>query len=253
VTTVSQRIIPIDLGFATVFILADKKTILVDTGLPDSAGKIIDKMHKHGFSEKDLALIFLTHGHIDHFGAAHELRDVSGAPVAAHAADAPYISSGTNPPVNTTDKIGKFVRSFIDERAAKTVKGCPVDIFLRDGDDLSPYGISASVVHTPGHTEGSVSLLLPDNCAIVADMMMSRLVEPLIPRYPFFADDANLVRHGLQNLLDRGIQKFYSSHGGPFGRAAVERLLREPLPGAQETEASRRRKNHVHNHSIVNK
>lgn len=75
-----------------------------------------------------IRMILITHNHGDHWGALAELREKSGAPVAAHPADAPAL------PV-------------------------PVEILLADGQELAFGQVQAKVIHTPGHTPGSVCLL----------------------------------------------------------------------------------------------
>jgi glyoxylase-like metal-dependent hydrolase (beta-lactamase superfamily II) len=75
------------------YLLVDKEITLIDTGLPHKAKKILryisDELHR---APSDLKMIVLTHCHVDHIGNARELRNLTGAKIAAHKDDAVYIS-----------------------------------------------------------------------------------------------------------------------------------------------------------------
>ena len=93
--------------------------------------------------DRQVGAIVLTHAHWDHVGAAKALRDLSGAPVAASAVDAPFIDGSA--PLDPSH------RSF---------DPCPVDRLLSDGDELVVGNMRWRVLATPGHTPGSICLLL---------------------------------------------------------------------------------------------
>ncbi|MCY0941425.1 MBL fold metallo-hydrolase [Streptomyces antarcticus] len=84
------KIIPIPvLGKHAVnaYLLLGRRPVLVDAGTPGSGQRIHERIAGHGVDPSDLALIVITHGHIDHFGSAAELHRLTGAPVAGHVAD----------------------------------------------------------------------------------------------------------------------------------------------------------------------
>jgi glyoxylase-like metal-dependent hydrolase (beta-lactamase superfamily II) len=97
-----------------------------------------------------------------------------------------------------------------------------VDLVL-GGDEfsLSDYGIDGSVIHTPGHSSDSVSLLLGTGEAFVGDLAMNGLPMRIGAGVPIFADDVGVVRESWRMLIDRGAKVFYPAHGKPF---AVDRL-----------------------------
>lgn len=94
-----------------------------------------------------VGVIVLTHGHFDHLGAATELVRASGAPLAIHRLDAHRI---THP-----EGTGGSLFGFPHHTAP------PADRLLEDGDEVVAGGVSLAVLHTPGHTEGSICLLAP--------------------------------------------------------------------------------------------
>ncbi len=87
--------------------------------------------------------IVITHGHFDHTGAAAELREATGAPVIASAADTPLI----------TGEGGEL-------RHRRLNTPCPVDRTLDDGDTLEIGNMSWQVIATPGHTPGGLCFFL---------------------------------------------------------------------------------------------
>jgi len=69
--------------------------ILVDAGVPGSEAKIEKVLTRNGLSFKDIKLIVVTHAHVDHAGSVYALRELSRAPIVAHADDAKHFSRET--------------------------------------------------------------------------------------------------------------------------------------------------------------
>jgi glyoxylase-like metal-dependent hydrolase (beta-lactamase superfamily II) len=87
--------------------------------------------------------------------------------------------------------------------------------------DLSSYGFNGSVVHTPGHTQGSLSVLLENKSALVGDLIASGIFLGGImftgrAKQPPFEDDPQAVGDALLKLADSGHTTFYMGHGGPL-------------------------------------
>ncbi len=219
-------IIPLNLGYVTVFALKGTRTVLVDTAVAGREDAVLEELSRHGVRPDDVSLILVTHGHTDHFGGAALLHELTGAPVGAHREDAEYVRRGVNPPVCTTSAVSGVVKDLIDDKAARSIRPCAVDVLLGDGASLGPYGVEAGVVHTPGHTAGSLSVVACTE-AIVGDLVMGTLANARVPRWPFFADDLGRVKESLRMLVERGVERFFASHGGPFSRRSLLRLLRE--------------------------
>jgi glyoxylase-like metal-dependent hydrolase (beta-lactamase superfamily II) len=99
--------------------------------------------------------------------------------------------------------------------------------FLLDGEDLSlaSYGIPGSIVHTPGHTRGSVSVVLDTGEAIVGDLAMNAVPLRFGPGLPVIAEDWPTVLASWRMLLARGVTTVYPAHGKPFPAEVIRRAL----------------------------
>lgn len=213
-------------------IIGPRGCILVDAGLPGSEGKIEAALARERLGFADIKLIIITHAHVDHAGSAARLRELSGAPIVAHAGDVGHFQRET---AMTFCATGWFGRLFLRTRLMiEPYVGFMPDILLSEtlSMDLSSYGIAATIEHTPGHTAGSISVVLHSTKdALVGDLIASGILLGGIVRTkhakrPPFEDDPHAVGHALQRLVDSGVERFYMGHGGPLDSAEVERHAR---------------------------
>ena len=213
--------------------------VVVDTGTPGSEDKIERALKEHGRGFRDVTLIVVTHAHTDHAGSAARLRELTGAPILAHAGDLDYYERRKEMTYCVAHWLGPlFLRS-----------GVPVepylpftpDILLRDDAsvDLGRYGIDGVARHTPGHTAGSVSVELGSGDALVGDLVASGvflggLIRKGHAMRPPFEDDPQAVSEELLGMVDAGMQRFHMGHGGPLPATEVRRhalLLHNLKPG----------------------
>jgi glyoxylase-like metal-dependent hydrolase (beta-lactamase superfamily II) len=133
------------------YIIVDKELTLIDTGMPRKAKKILryitDELQR---KPSELKTIVLTHCDIDHIGNALELRNLTGAKIAAHPQDAEVIAGKKDriTPKGGMRIIFKLLGSFM------RVRPFQVDILINDGDNIS----GLTILHMPGHTQGSIAL-----------------------------------------------------------------------------------------------
>ncbi len=201
-----------------VYLLVDRRLALVDTGMPGNGAAVLGYIRGLGRDPGELDYILITHGHIDHAGSAAELRRLTGAKVVAHrdevspGPDASYLlappSNGRPGPVlRLLSRLGRF-------------EPCPVDVAVGDADTLPCFG-GMRVVHTPGHTRGSMSLLFEEHRVLfVGDAIISnrdRLSRPL----PFGADREESER-SLAKLAGLTFDTCCFGHGRPLTSTAME-------------------------------
>jgi hydroxyacylglutathione hydrolase len=118
-----------------------REALVIDPG--DEVGRILDLLGRHKLTVK---AIVSTHAHIDHVGGLSKLHNYTGAPVLMHRDDLPLYQA--------MDVQAAFIGVAPPELAS-------VDQLLKEGDVLRWGAFEAQVIHTPGHTPGSVSLYLP--------------------------------------------------------------------------------------------
>lgn len=207
---------------------SDKGCILVDTGLPGSERKIGRVLESIGLGFKDISLIVVTHAHVDHAGSAARIRSLSGAPILAHRGDAPYYARTAAMSFCAT---GWFGRLFIKTRLMfEPYEAFIPDLLLDDAMpvDLEPYGVPGEIRHTPGHTAGSLSVLLDSGEALVGDLISSGILLGGIARTgvakrPPFEDDPVAVAEALHGMVAEGMGPFFMGHGGPLHAQEVGR------------------------------
>ncbi len=171
-----------------------------------------------------LDLIVVTHGHFDHYGASIPLREATRAPVAVHQADAEWLKGGKTVWPRGVTAWGKTIRYTLGALAVPLIRMRPVmpDLLIGDeGLDLREYGVQGSIVHTPGHSPGSVSVVLPSGEAFVGDLAMNGPPLCLRPSFGIFAHQPELVRASWRRLLDLGVRTVYPAHGRPFPASAL--------------------------------
>ena len=200
------------------YLIRGSRHALVDPGPPGTAGELLEQLSRHRISLGDIGLIVLTHGHPDHFGSAAQLKEWTRAPLAVHELDAEYVSFGSIPVLKPVTRLGSVFKSLF---AMKTDPVEP-DIMLHEGDKLSRYAGRGRVMQTPGHTAGSISILLPDGMCVVGDLVM-RGLSARSPSMPWFAESVSEVRESLQRVVNAGAKTLLVGHGGPFQVADLTR------------------------------
>jgi len=221
----SLSVIPIKLGLVKSFIIKGDKAVIVDTGYPGNGERILDNLRKNGIEPSDVSLIIITHGHIDHYGSAEELRKLTGAPVAMHRADAENIKKGIHYIGLPTCLAARIFKSLFIKKDPILSKALGVDIAFETNIDLKEFGINGSIIHTPGHTAGSVSIILSDGTAIIGDLMMGGILRKRTPHLPLFANDLVQLGQSIEKIIQLSPNVILASHGGPFTKQAVERFL----------------------------
>jgi hydroxyacylglutathione hydrolase len=157
------------LGSNCYLIIMERQMTLIDTGLPGQAGKIISYIKKLGRKSSDVKLIILTHADIDHIGCALDLKQLTGARIAIHEKDAPILTGKQRFKAYKRPQPLRYIASVITE----LMPFHPVepDILLEDGNQINDWFI----VHTPGHTLGSICLYRPGETIFVGDALATTL------------------------------------------------------------------------------
>jgi hydroxyacylglutathione hydrolase len=141
-------------SWSYVYLVAGRKLALIDTGLPQYCEYIKKYVADVGHRLQNVCFIINTHVHEDHVSCNKALKSVCGAKLAIHELDAKYVE---NPDDFLKDTFQHLPPSEDNVRAAKSWKDT-VDVFLKDEDRIQLGSVTLEVVHTPGHTQGSICL-----------------------------------------------------------------------------------------------
>jgi len=190
---------------ANCYLVTDPEVVLIDTGMPAQEGRILAYLEKLGFRPGDVRRIFLTHHDLDHIGSAARLQELTGARVFLHSADADCVL-GRRP-------CRPFWKSWSCgfARATGWLRVPSIEELAGDGQEIGPFRI----IHTPGHTPGSVSLLYR-NVVFVGDLV--NIGNPL--RY-LANQDTRLCRASLERVLALDFEILCRGHGRPLSREKV--------------------------------
>jgi len=209
-------VVPIDLGIVSAYVLQGDRSVLVDTGYPGSHVRILKKLSNENIHPGSISLILITHGHVDHFGSALEVKGQTEAPIAIHRLDTDPLRKGLNPLLRPTGMAGQIVLPFVARGSTREFRPFEPDILIGGEMSLEPFGVKARVISTPGHTPGSVSIILSGGETVIGDLMMGGIIRKRRPNYPLFADDIDQVRRSIQLIMEFSQGRIFSSHGGPF-------------------------------------
>jgi glyoxylase-like metal-dependent hydrolase (beta-lactamase superfamily II) len=217
----------LDVGTGTnAYLVMGARPILVDTGWGAKSAKVERAIARAGVAPRDLALIVLTHGHGDHAGGAKRLRELSGAKVVSAAGDAAMERAGHNRPLQPMGFLGRLVRGLSD----KPFPPFEADLLVDAPLDLRPYGIDGTVLPVPGHTPGSLAVLLETGDAIVGDLFRGGTLAAHSPDRHFFHDDCVAAEAHVIPLVQAGARRFFVGHGGPIDARAAADYFRDPPP-----------------------
>ena len=149
--SIFHKIFPVGVLQCNCSVIGDEQTreaMVIDPG--DDIERVLAIVRQHGLTVKQ---IVITHGHIDHIGGAMKLKAATGAPVAMNAADEEQI------------KLLPTQAAWIGVADPGNVK---LDQHTKDQDSFTAGALKATILHTPGHTEGSSCLYFPEEKKLIA-------------------------------------------------------------------------------------
>ena len=206
------HLIPRVRGANAYLVKRDDGITVVDTGLPGNAGKIIDYVQSIGCRPSDVKTIVLTHSDMDHAGSVARLKEETNAKVAIHEADAPRLS-GEKEPKAVKGMLGLLLRATAVIMRFKRINA---DVLLKDSDIID----GLTVIHTPGHTEGSICLYLPGRALFVGDALLADDERMLsLPRRSM-STDLNQAKESIKKISELKYSVLLPGHGPPIERNA---------------------------------
>jgi hydroxyacylglutathione hydrolase len=222
------KIHPILMGQCHVGLVGGPKGyVLVDAGFPGTLSRFTAALKRLGIEARAVGAVVITHVHYDHVGCLAAIRDITGADVIVHSAEAEALRTGSMLIPSATNACARMIAGAFGRFGARKRPGQGIDpAIVVDGEfDLARYGIEGRIVPTPGHTPGSVSVVLGSGDAFIGDAATNM---PLVNRrtvFPPFADDIEALGKSWAKLLETGARTFHPGHGGPFDRKKLQASL----------------------------
>jgi len=215
-----------NLRVSNVYVLvSDGELVLVDTGMAGDVDRIVSQIEREGHSLEALRSIILTHTHSDHVGGVSRLLRRCDAKLMAHRLEIPYIE-GTKP--LPAGSLVQRLMLWMDARMAGKKDGIEVSRGLEDGDVLDILG-GLKVLHTPGHTPGSMCLYQEDRRILFCgDLLFNG--HPLTGRGGLryaprmFSVDQEESEKSARKLSDLPVDALCVGHGDPIVKETKARM-----------------------------
>ena len=211
-------------GNVYVLVMGDRFA-LIDSGMPGAGGRIVAQLAEGGHALENLQAVVLTHAHSDHTGSARELARRSGARILAHREEAPYVERAKAQPVASSLQ---RVLIRVEKRALGRRAACAVDRLLEDGESIVELG-GLRVIHTPGHTPGSICLYAPERKVLFCGDLLFN-THPLARKrglrfaVPWFSGNPAQARESARRLLEVPVEVLCMGHGAPILQGAGARI-----------------------------
>ncbi len=176
-----HEILPVGMLQCNCSIFGDEQSreaIVIDPG--DNIDEILAILARHSLAVK---AIVITHAHIDHIGGAAKLKAATGAPV--------HMNQNDQPLYDHLDVQASWLDMDTPERTS-------IDTEAREGDSLTLGDALFHVLHTPGHTQGSISLWIPAENKVIAG---DTLFRDSIGRTDLPGGDGRQILRSIHNKL----------------------------------------------------
>lgn len=211
--------------------------LLIDTAYEKHYNAFMEALGKKGIKPGEIKYLILTHHHDDHSGFAQRLLERTGARLIVHEKAYPFLGDGKPElkmkPLNvcTNAAFIVFTKFFKDRKDHSfppvPQKGGVIVVHGNDDAILKSIGVNGIILHTPGHCDDSISMLMSNGDAYVGDAAMDMLNVCGCKRRPIWANDMKQVYESWRKLLKQGAKTIYSAHGDPFESTELTKTMNE--------------------------
>ena len=224
----------------------DDGHVLVDTGIdtPPARDALRDAAWEIGVTPQSLRHVVLTHAHIDHYGLAGRLKELTGAELAMHTLTDLDCEKYRHPDTARARRRDTYADHGVPEAertdlADHLTRGLPylhsvveASRRLRGGEELVVGGNRWQVVHTPGHSLGHVRLWQPAGGVLLSgDHLLPAITPPVTFERGFDADPLRSYLVSLRTIAELRPRLVFPGHGSPFGDAVgrIDAIVRNKV------------------------
>ncbi len=214
------KIIQLLSGRSKVFLLSNSnKNIIIDTSTKYYWKKLDRRLKLLNINKIDY--LILTHTHYDHAENSINLKEKYKALLVVHSKEADCLTEGKTIIPKGTNRLTKIIAKLLEKKfGSYRIVKCAYDILVDSIYDLKETSFNAYIMHTPGHTPGSISVIVDDEVAVVGDAMFGVFKWSA---YPPYAVDAEQMVTSWGKLLETNCYVFLPSHGTADSRELLQK------------------------------
>lgn len=218
-----NKVQPVKFGHSNIYLIqTEGGNILVDAGMPNMEEELDAVFRESAVDPKSVQLIVATHGHLDHVGSIAYAQEVTGGEILCHRSLAEYLATGEAEPAVARNLLGRLL-NFLTGLQGSRFSGAEPDILVDEEYDLAAYGISGKIIHTPGHSPGSVSIMLDHGEAVIGDLVREEAPDRI--GLGMFYEDKNVLLDSLEQITALEPKIIYLSHGTYIDNRALKEAI----------------------------
>jgi glyoxylase-like metal-dependent hydrolase (beta-lactamase superfamily II) len=205
-------------------ILTSNTAILVDTGKRSSVKQLLRNLSNILHENQTLDYLILTHTHFDHCQNAARLQKQFGCKIVVSEHEQQFLSEGNTPLPKGTNFIARFLIK-LGKNMGKLFMFEPfkADIVVTERMMIPEGNSKIEILLTPGHSAGSLTILVDNEIAIVGDTLFGIFPNSV---FPPFADDVELLHKSWKSLLKTSCQLFLPGHGKAISRSLLTKKIK---------------------------
>lgn len=215
-----QGVDQISFGYVNAFVLDDGRA-LVDTGPVKNGRRLLAAFPDGGRSLRD---VLITHHHVDHVGPLARLAN-EGVTVWAHANDAKVVRGDEAPPHPASRNLVERAGVLAIKNLGPKLVPARVDREVTDGEEIA-VGDGLVAYHTPGHTAGHLSFLMPSKRVLFVGDAAANYMGRLGPPAGIYTEDHDAVRKSIAKIAALDFDVACFGHGRVLKGSANTRFRR---------------------------
>ena len=195
---------------------------MIDAGASFAYRQMKRKLAALNLQQAKIDYLILTHTHFDHTRNAAKIKSKYNCWIIISEKDRDFVKNGYTPIPGGTDRFTRLLSKNGEKIGKKWFGYQPFegDIFVNDYFNLSDKGFDIQIIATPGHTEGSVSIIVDNEIAIAGDTMINIFKKTLLTP---FADNPKEMVQSWKKLLDTSCRIFLPGHGKEISRDYLQK------------------------------